>query len=183
MNVFIVYLLIQSLANFLSAAAQLRGPETHIRKAKTGRDGPRALTVLTKKPTRKPTALATTRRPTHRPTIRPTGRPTRRPTRRPTETPTRRPTGTPTRRPLYLPPAVVNPTPTSGAKTCPSSVSDFYQQQAGSSPYIVACRTNYDCRNFKQDIKPGSKPCCLYPYCLCGSDNPGATSSVSCLNA
>ena len=66
------------------ASTQLCEPGMHIRP-KPGEAGNRALIALAKEPTC---------RPTHRPT--------------------RRPTRTPTRWPLYLPPAVVNPTPSTG---------------------------------------------------------------------
>jgi hypothetical protein len=54
--------------------------------------------------------------------------------------------------------------------TCPSRVSASYQQ--GNN--VIPCTQNSDCSGWSQDA-PG---CCLYPYCICGADIPGATSVV-----
>jgi hypothetical protein len=59
------------------------------------------------------------------------------------------------------------------SRTCPSRVSATYQRNPGVTP----CTKNSDCAGWMQD----GDGCCLYPYCICGAKNTGASSTVSCL--
>jgi hypothetical protein len=147
-------------------------------------------------PTAKPTARSTPKKHTSGSTVQPTSKPK---PKMPTFKPTTKRTPSPLRKSTPAPALQVNrnelpsfatidftptppqnrpapaPTVVKTTKTCPSSVSSIYQGITGDST-IIPCKQNSDCAGWTQD----GSGCCLYPYCICGANIPGA-SSVTCL--
>ena len=87
----------------------------------------------------------------------------------PTPTPTKQ-TTPPTPSPIVNPPL-----PTASGRTCPSLVSDLYQDL----PEVTPCTTNADCANFLSGDGP---TCCVHPLCICGVSNLGASANLGCVD-
>lgn len=84
----------------------------------------------------------------------------------------------PSRLPTHKPTVKTTKSPTKIQKTCPSTVSAYYQTQR-SDGLIIPCTKNSDCAGWTQD----GSGCCLHPYCLCGAKTAASGSAaVTCLS-
>jgi hypothetical protein len=81
--------------------------------------------------------------------------------------------------PPTLPPATDRTDDTLGSCVDPTPVSEYYAELAtlpGRGPELVPCKTNDGCSDYKSGGGNRGPPCCIFPRCLCGYENPTANA-------
>jgi hypothetical protein len=81
--------------------------------------------------------------------------------------------------PPTLPPATDRTDDTNGSCLVSTPTSEYYAELStlpGRGPELVPCKTNAGCSDYTSGGGNHGPPCCIFPRCLCGYENPTANA-------